>query len=234
MKYTVCSFSQEEAIKLGLDTTDLLILRWIVDFSPKMTTETIDNKVYFWVKYQSILEDLPILDIKKRALEYRLKKLVDLNVLEHKTVKKGGTFSYYSFGEMYMQLIADPYATDCRTGMQKIAEQNNPSTKYNPSIKYIVEYLNKKSGFDYKASSQKTQRFIHARLEEGFTKEDFEQVIDSKVRDWKNTSYEKYLRPETLFGTKFEGYLQTSKKNQKYNLQDDYESYIKSLEGEKI
>ena len=233
MKYTVCGFNQEKAIELGLDATDLLILRWIVDFSPKMTTEVIEDEVYFWVKYQSIHEDFPIIGIKKRALEYRMEKLVGLNILEHKTIKKGGTFSYYKFGEMYMQLIADGYATDCRTGMQLIAEQNNPSTKYNPSIKYIVEYLNKKTGFNYKPSSQKTQKFINARLKEGFTQEDFEKVIDNKVKDWKGTDYEKFLRPETLFGTKFEGYLQMSKNNKKYNIMNDYDSYIKSLEGEK-
>lgn len=231
MKYTIQGFNQEEAIRFGLDATDLLILRWIVDFSPKMTTKVIEDRFYFWVKYQSILEDLPILKIGKDMLYKRLKKMVDSQILVN-YIEKGsnGTYTYYAFGENYMPLVknSDPHP-------EKIPTQNNPSTKeYNKLYSYIVEYLNKKSGFNYKSSSQKTQRFIHARLEEGFTKEDFEQVIDSKVRDWKNTSYEKYLRPETLFGTKFEGYLQSSKKNQKYNLQDDYESYIKSLEGEKI
>ena len=38
--------------------------------------------------------------------------------------------------------------------------------------------------------------------------EDFKKVIDIKVQEWgKNEKMNKYLRPETLFGTKFESYL---------------------------
>ena len=71
----------------------------------------------------------------------------------------------------------------------------------------IVEYLNKKADTNYKASSKKTQTCIHARLSEGFTEDDFKKVIDNKCASWIGTEWEKFIRPETLFGTKFEGYL---------------------------
>lgn len=74
--------------------------------------------------------------------------------------------------------------------------------------KYIVEYLNEKLNTHYKTSSKKTKSLIHARIKEGFTKEDFETVIDKKCAEWLgDEKMEKYLRPETLFGTKFESYL---------------------------
>lgn len=73
--------------------------------------------------------------------------------------------------------------------------------------KSIVEYLNQKAGTHYKPSSKATQTKIHARLKEGFTLDNFKTVIDKKVAEWKCTEMEQYLRPETLFGTKFEGYL---------------------------
>ena len=73
--------------------------------------------------------------------------------------------------------------------------------------KYIVDYLNQKTGQKYKHSTKKTQTCIHARLAEGFTEEDFRTVIDKKCAEWIGTEWEKYLRPETLFGTKFESYL---------------------------
>ena len=73
--------------------------------------------------------------------------------------------------------------------------------------KYIVNYLNQKAGTSYKASTKKTKSCIHARLEEGFTQEDFITVIDKKCSEWLGTEWEKFLRPETLFGTKFESYL---------------------------
>ena len=72
----------------------------------------------------------------------------------------------------------------------------------------IVEYLNKKANKNYKHNSEKTRRFIDARLNEGFTLEDFKRVIDNKCRSWSNDErMNQYLRPETLFGTKFESYL---------------------------
>jgi uncharacterized phage protein (TIGR02220 family) len=76
------------------------------------------------------------------------------------------------------------------------------------SIRDIVEYLNLKLGTGYKPGSQATQKHIRARLAEGFQVEDFRTVIDKKCAEWMgDPKMEKYLRPETLFGTKFEGYL---------------------------
>lgn len=75
-------------------------------------------------------------------------------------------------------------------------------------FKYIVEYLNSKTDSNYKVSSRKTKSLIKARLNEGFTKEDFKTVIDKKCDTWLgDEKMEKYLRPETLFGSKFESYL---------------------------
>ena len=71
----------------------------------------------------------------------------------------------------------------------------------------IISYLNQRVGTNYRASSKKTKSCIHARLEEGFTQDDFKTVIDKKAEEWLGTEYEQYLRPETLFGTKFESYL---------------------------
>lgn len=72
----------------------------------------------------------------------------------------------------------------------------------------IVDHLNKACGTAYRASSRKTQRMIDARMREGFTQEDFFRVIDVKAAAWKeDEKMSKYLRPETLFGSKFEAYL---------------------------
>ena len=78
--------------------------------------------------------------------------------------------------------------------------------------KEIINYLNSKTNNSYRYTTKKTQTLIHARCEEGFTIENFKTVIDKKSSEWMGTEWEKYLRPETLFGTKFEGYL-----NQKNN-----------------
>ncbi|HCT0584933.1 TPA: phage protein, partial [Staphylococcus pseudintermedius] len=71
----------------------------------------------------------------------------------------------------------------------------------------VINYLNKQTGKQYKSTTKKNQTVIRARTDEGFSLDDFKRVIDNKVSEWKGTDMEKYLRPETLFGTKFEGYL---------------------------
>lgn len=89
--------------------------------------------------------------------------------------------------------------------------ENNNVVKHDNALsvyKAILDYLNAKAKTNYRHTTKKTQKLIKARLSEGFTVDDFYSVIDKKVAEWKLTEFEKFLRPETLFGTKFEGYLQ--------------------------
>lgn len=86
---------------------------------------------------------------------------------------------------------------------------NNDNTlSGNPTIPYqeIIDYLNEKTGKNFRHTTNKTKSFIEARWNEDFREEDFKKVVDVKVAEWKGTDQDKYLRPETLFGTKFEGY----------------------------
>jgi uncharacterized phage protein (TIGR02220 family) len=76
----------------------------------------------------------------------------------------------------------------------------------------IVSYLNEKANTSYRVSAKNTQRLINARIKEGFTVDDFKKVIDIKTDEWLETEFEKYLRPQTLFGIKFENYLNESNK----------------------
>lgn len=79
----------------------------------------------------------------------------------------------------------------------------------------VIERLNKLANKKYKPTTNKTKSLIDARLNEGFTEDDFYKVISIKVKAWKDTDMDRFLRPETLFGPKFEGYLNESetKKN---------------------
>ena len=75
------------------------------------------------------------------------------------------------------------------------------------TITEIVDYLNEKAHTNYRSNSKTTMRHINARLKEGYTLSDFKQVIDNRCATWLGTDMEQYLRPETLFGSKFENYL---------------------------
>lgn len=88
-----------------------------------------------------------------------------------------------------------------------IEELINHSQKNTPIYKEVIEYLNQKCMTKFKHTTKATQRYINARLKEGYTLEDFKKVIDIKEREWSNTSMNIYLRPETLFSPKFESYI---------------------------
>ena len=78
--------------------------------------------------------------------------------------------------------------------------------------KEIIEYLNQKAGKRFR-NTKTNQDFIRPRWNEGFRLDDFKTVIDNQVVEWKGQTFsdgrdaEKYLCPETLFGRKFEKYL---------------------------
>ena len=88
-----------------------------------------------------------------------------------------------------------------------IVENNTLSSKEKIPYSDIVSYLNKKAKKNFRVVD-KTKKLIKARYSEGFTLSDFKQVIDIKTSQWLgNADMAAYLRPQTLFGTKFEAYL---------------------------
>lgn len=95
-----------------------------------------------------------------------------------------------------------------RVNNKKI-NKNILSGKPNTAYQYaeVVDYLNQRANTAFKDKSKDTRTHIKARFDEGFTLEDFKTVIDKKVSEWKGTDMAKYLRPATLFGSKFESYL---------------------------
>ena len=74
-------------------------------------------------------------------------------------------------------------------------------------VNEIVNYLNEKSGKHFTSSSKETIKVIEARIKEGNTIDDFKKVIDTKCAKWLRSEFEDYLRPITLFGNKFNSYL---------------------------
>lgn len=165
--------------------------------------EVIDNVITIpnWEKHQNI-EKLETIkeQTRKRVAEYR--KRQEEKLLELKNVTQNVTL---------------------RNALEEDKEEDKNK---NNIIKDIVEYLNFKTNSSYRYSSEKTRRTINARLNEGFTLDDFKKVIDIKTKQWLgDQKMEQYLRPETLFGTKFESYLNTKLPNQKEQKTecDDYD-----------
>lgn len=93
---------------------------------------------------------------------------------------------------------------------EKPKEQKKPvepvKKKESPPYQEIIDYLNEKAEKKFKVND-KTKAHINARVNDGYTLSDFRAVIEKKVAEWRGTEMDKFLRPETLFGTKFESYL---------------------------
>lgn len=83
------------------------------------------------------------------------------------------------------------------------------------AINIIITYLNDVTNKSYRTDTQSTIQLITNKLNNGFTIEQFKYVIDIKASHWLNTDMDKFLRPETLFGNKFEGYLNETINNTK-------------------
>jgi uncharacterized phage protein (TIGR02220 family) len=101
--------------------------------------------------------------------------------------------------------------TDNKTHLIKTDNKYNVEQSPTEAIFEIINHLNKVTGSNYRTSSTKTQTLIKARMNEGFSVEDFKTVINNKHQEWNTTEMSVYLRPETLFGTKFESYLNQNK-----------------------
>ncbi|MEG1255539.1 conserved phage C-terminal domain-containing protein [Clostridium sp.] len=304
MKYTIMGFRQEKLVELGLDVLDATILRYFIDFKEAkgMKVQIVDGRAYYWIRYDGVIKELPILKMKKCTVQARFFKLRDAGVLTHQVIREGGTYSYFGIGSRYIELITgetnidggntdksnkgykedkedrniginkvDTLYEDTENLENKVSFQeentlktmdenldgtdknqqgvgenfksvdenfkgvdknlkgcelkpttNNPSTK-DPSIKTnnnvflketafeIIEYLNLQTGKKFKGNTKATVKLIQARLSEEFTVEDFKTVIHNMKSRWTGTKFQQYLVPTTLFGNKFESYLNQGK-----------------------
>ena len=89
---------------------------------------------------------------------------------------------------------------------EKTIESIKKGNPKNFNFRIPIAYLNQVTGKNFQFV-EKSMNLIKARLKDGFVLDDFKKVIDIKFNEWSNTDMAKYIRPETLFGNKFDGYL---------------------------
>ncbi|PEO48119.1 conserved phage C-terminal domain-containing protein [Bacillus pseudomycoides] len=212
-------------VKLTGDLTTAILLNQIVFYSDK--SKRTDG--YFYKSHKEWEEEICL---TKRQVSYSTAKLKEMGLVETKLMKANGapTLHYKLDYDKLVQWIV----TNCNNGKSQnvTIDSNNMSqslteiTTENTTLKDnmpsdqkerskdcipyedIISYLNEKAGKSYKHKTAKTRTLIKARFKDGFTIDDFKQVIDIKTSQWlTDSNMNQYLRPETLFGTKFEGYL---------------------------
>lgn len=127
---------------------------------------------------------------------------------------------------------------DAAEPQQLLNEPQTPAQPKEPDpVEEVIDHLNSRAGTHYKATTANTRKLIKARLKEGFTVEDIKLVIDKKCAEWlNNPKMMEYLRPETLFGSKFEGYLNAKstprtgyqQQSQQQPIQDNAAAYLEA------
>lgn len=99
--------------------------------------------------------------------------------------------------------LTETNATDIDKELDKERDIDKEKIPYSD----IIKYLNNKTSKSFKVT-QKWKDLIKARWNEGQRLDDFKKVIDVKTGQWiNNQEMNKYLRPATLFGNKFDDYL---------------------------
>ena len=152
------------------------------------------------------------------------KKLLEAGLITYEKGKKGSPNRYklnsllrYTGKTTVQTTVQTPVKTTAQTTdyykrkeneKENINPLNPPSGESACVIREIIEYFNKRCKTEYKPYGKSSTRHINARLNEGYKLADFIAVVDKKALEWETRpDMVKFLRPETLFGAKFEGYL---------------------------
>ena len=185
------------------------------------------NTMEVCITIDNIITSIKILNLTYKTVYSDIKAMEKKGYI--KTIKKAakGTAPIYKIvkiEELGYQKKTKGYQRETK-GYQK-STNSNDNDNDNNIYSRVIDHLNVKASKSFKYTTKKTKSCIDARIREGFKEEDFLKVIDIKTKEWKdNPDMSKYLRPETLFGTKFESYLQQEVK------QDQPEQQFKSLYG---
>lgn len=176
------------------------------------TIENVQEETTLTVKQQrkaiDSLKKRGVLDVRvkgqpsKRYFKINESAIYNLLFGTEQNVQNGN----FNFAEMD-KLKSPTGRTNKNNKEEIINKNNNKNNDVHLWENEIILYLNEKAKTNYRASSKATKTLIHARLSEGFTVDDFKTVIDKKCAEWIGTDFAQYLRPATLFGTKFEAYL---------------------------
>lgn len=162
---------------------------------------------------------------KKMFMKYQILTSKGIQKRFFEAVKRRLRIDVYM---MYTLIDVYAYINEVNVNINSINDDTNPQRKEKKRkeeniYSEVVDHLNKKADRKYKDDTPKTRELIKARLNEGFTLDDFKKVIDNKVITWKgDNGFDKFLRPETLFGNKFESYLNEKEITKSKEIANDY------------
>ena len=198
-------------------------------------TALCNEKGYCWASNDYFAE---LYNTSTRTVSRWIKQLISKGYIISKFIYREGT---KEVEQRYLYIGSLGGDKNVHTPIDKNVQDNNTyiNNTFNNIYSLVVDKLNSLANKSYKSSSKKTQQLIRARVNEGFTVEDFYKVIENKVCTWKDDpKMDQYLRPATLFGTKFESYLNEKAtkpiKGENYGKYREYEQHLDRKDKEII
>lgn len=150
-------------------------------------------------------------DVSVQNVRTALLKFEKHGFLTNKSTNKNRLITIVNW-ELY-QSEEEKQQTKQQAPNKQLTTNKNVKNEKNEIYSRVITRLNGLTSKNFKYTTKKTISYIDSRLKDGFSEQDFYKVIDIKVEEWINTDMAKYLRPETLFGTKFESYLNQGSNN---------------------
>lgn len=200
------AFITYEDIAIALDRTEdeiKMCLNWFIENN---MMEIIDN-IYLisnWSKYQNV-EGLEKIQERNRIRQQRYRDNKKM-----KQITSGEEESNTALRNDDVTPLKDNNISLSNSELSNtiIKDTLNDKDKDLKDLKEkIIDYTNSKLGTNYRYQTKSLNAHINARISEGYTFDDFKYVIDLKYNEWHDDpQMSKYLRYDTLFGTKFEVY----------------------------
>lgn len=229
MKF-ILSINQKRAIELGIkNAQQAIILGLLCECSTWAKPILIEEEVYYWAARQEIARELPLLDLSPDSVYRHLKNLKLLGLIDYEKSGKRDVIRLTELGKSYYVGKKSEDTQNAGSSMSekfpsKLGKKSEKSSEIFPTDQYtisypetilpfreIIKHLNETVQSNFK-DTERTKSLITDRWSEGYRLDDFKHVHEIKRDEWEeDEQMSKYLRPETLYGAKFESY-----RNQKY------------------
>jgi uncharacterized phage protein (TIGR02220 family) len=221
------SFDTDDAVNYGVDEAIILHnFKYWISHNIANKQNLHDGKTWTYNSFSALQEIFPFFTYKQ--IRRIIKSLLDQEVIITGNYNKKGydRTTWYSLtdeksllhnmcpnGHIHLPKRAHSSAQtgtpipDIKPDIKQVQKTLSGKPDYRQQRETIILYLNNKAGFRFKPHAQLTKKHIDARLSEGKSIEDFMTVIDSKFSEWWGNKMQRNIRPQTLFGTKFDDYL---------------------------
>jgi uncharacterized phage protein (TIGR02220 family) len=204
--------------KLNLKGNELLVYALIYGFSQVAGTKFTGSRKYVaeWCGCSTATVDRTLTSLADKGLISKTSRITKhgYRAVEY-AVTRLDSIDEHSDMEHRTADADDPHTPTDEPQPLINEPQTPPQPKGSDPIEEVVDHLNRRAGTHYKATTANTRKLVKARLKEGFTVDEIKLVIDKKCADWlNNRDMAQYLRPETLFGPKFESYLNAKPQQQ--------------------